>query len=423
MNLGVIIIGDEILNGQVCDVNTGEIARQIASVGGKIVSTSTIGDNQVLIQKTIQRFLEDDTIDAIITTGGLGPTKDDVTKKVFCDLTGGKLVLNDEMLSNVRQILEKRGVPINSSSESQAMVPDTCTPIRNVAGTAPVMWFDIAGKVIVAMPGVPFETKLMLEASVVPMLANNFSRSEFFTQRTLLLTGISESAVSEKIASWEDSLPEGCHLAYLPNIGYLRLRLDVKGYIDTEVESRADELAWQLKSLLSEHYLHDRDETPQRILQNLLIETGLTFGSAESCTGGNIAAAMTSLPGSSECTKGAVVAYSNEIKTSVLGVDESILAMQGAVCEDTVREMACGVKQLLNCDVAVSTSGIAGPGGAVPGKPVGTICSAINVDGLTATFTDHFRGSRQLIVERTVNTVLIRTIEMVREFRQLRQKP
>lgn len=412
----VIVIGDEILNGQVADTNTGEIARRISAIGGRVVAAEVVGDSPADMEKAVTLALADSGVDVVMTTGGLGPTKDDMTKQVLCRLSGSTLKLDPDALANVERVMAERGLPVNSLTSTQAMLPDHCVAIPNSCGTAPGMLFELNGKLLVAMPGVPFETSAMLSGSVVALLGERFSPDVVYTRRTVLLVGIPESDVAERIASWEDSLPEGFHLAYLPNVGYLRLRLDGCGCEAARLEAEATRLASELRTMLSPWFYHDSDMTPAMILLDELRSRGLTFAAAESCTGGSVSAAMTAVPGSSDVVVGGVVAYSNSVKTGVLGVNPATIDSFGAVSVECVGEMALGVSRLTGASLAVATSGIAGPGGAVPGKPVGTVCSAVALpDGRVVAVSEHFPGGRRRVVERSVNSVLIRAVMLLRE--------
>lgn len=417
MKINIVIIGDEILLGQVTDINTAEIAHQTAPQGWSIGRVVTVGDNASDIENAIKEALTD--ADIVMTTGGLGPTKDDITKEVFCRLTGGKLYEDADALANVTTVMSARNLEVNALTRSQAMIPDTCRPIPNSCGTAPGMWFDMEDdkKVIIAMPGVPFETAAMLSKSVIPMLAEHFTPTEVNEHRTVLLTDIPESAVAERLAEWEDNLPECAHLAYLPNSGYLRLRLDVRLSDADKASSLADRLHQELMEKTADHYFDNRDLTPAQILLDLLTRNGLTVATAESCTGGNIAHQLTLIPGSSQAVKGGVVAYCNSIKERALGVSSTTLERYGAVSEPTVHEMSAGVQQLMQTSVTIATSGIAGPTGAVEGKPVGTVCIGIALpDGTVNTTTCHFPGNRRRVIERSTNTALILSVKYLRQF-------
>lgn len=406
-----VIIGDEILLGQVTDTNSGLIARSIAPLGWELLRTVTVGDDREAIRRAITESLQD--ADLVLTTGGLGPTKDDITKGVLAELTGGKPVLHPESLDNLLRIMSARGLEANELTRNQAVVPDSCTPIVNRCGTAPIMWFDLNGKCLIAMPGVPFETKSALENDIVNRLASRLPHATAAVRRVLLLTGRSESSVAEQIAEWEDALPQGFHLAYLPNSGYLRLRLDGHGDDEKVLNEKADLLASQLADMLGNDVWLTRDLTPAEALLETLLSRHLTISTAESCTGGRVAAALTSIAGSSEAVMGGIVSYSNQAKTELLGVETSTLEKYGAVSEPTVRQMAAGSRKAFSTDLAIATSGIAGPGGGTYQKPVGTVCIGISFLDQERQFTVHLPGDRGRVTERAVNTALIEALRMV----------
>lgn len=407
-----VIIGDELLLGQVTDINSGMIARAIAPLGWELLRTVTVGDSSEAIRDAVERSLRD--ADLVITTGGLGPTKDDITKKVLAEITGGKMRFDEPSYENVKRIFAARGLELNDLTRAQALVPDSCTPIVNTCGTAPIMWFQIGKKCLVSMPGVPFEAKAAIAHDVVPRLRAMIPQAPEPVHRTVLLTGISESAVAQQIAAWEEQLPDGFHLAYLPDNGYLRLRLDGHGTDTAEVADTADRLQTQLCKLLGEHVWLTEDLTPAQALLNELISRHLTISTAESCTGGNITATLTAIPGSSEAVAGGVVAYCNEAKINILGVLPDTLSQFGAVSEPTVKQMAAGSQRLYGSDLAVATSGIAGPGGGTPQKPVGTVCVGLTFGGRCVEHTFHFPGNRSRVVQRTVNTVLIEALRLIK---------
>lgn len=410
----IVIIGDEILLGQVTDTNSGTIAHAIAPLGWELIRTVTVGDDPLAIEKAVKESLCD--AELVITTGGLGPTKDDMTKAVLTNITGGELVLHDPSLINIERIMTARGLSVNDLTRSQALVPDTCTPIINTCGTAPIMWFDIDGSILIAMPGVPFETRTALEMDIVPRLAALRGVATAPQHRVVLLTGRSESDVSEQICDWENTLPEGFHLAYLPNSGYLRLRLDGHSDNSEVLSSTSDRLATQLCEMLGDSVWLTEDLTPAQALLEFLIKNNMTVSTAESCTGGNIAAALTAIAGSSAAVAGGAVTYSNQAKTNILGVSKDTLARYGAVSEQTVLEMAAGSRRIYLTDLAIATSGIAGPGGATPGKPVGTVCIGLSCGTLSSAMTVHLPGDRGRVVNRAVNTALIEALRICRKF-------
>lgn len=409
MKTTIIVIGDELLIGQVTDTNSGMIARLMAPHGWEVEQVMTVADDREAIREAVGRAL--DSTPVVLTTGGLGPTKDDITKAVLTDIFGGELREDPDVLANVREVVERRGLKLNDLTAAQAIVPTSCRVIQNRVGTAPLMWFERAdGHILVAMPGVPFETREMFSSAVMPMLLQRFPSPDHIEHRTLVVADISESALATRLAPWESALPPYAHLAYLPKPGVVRLRIDGRhtdaGFLKKEIDRLADELA-----LLAAGNLMCRgDITPARCLLDILVERHLTVGTAESCTGGNIAHTITAEPGSSAAMLGGVVSYSNDVKRRLLGVSEASLEAHGAVSIPVVKEMASGARKALGCDIALATSGIAGPGGAVPGKPVGTVCIAVATPwGLWAD-TFHFPGNRERVIDRATTTAIIRAI-------------
>lgn len=409
MKTTIIVIGDELLIGQVTDTNSGMIARLMAPHGWEVEQVMTVADDREAIREAVGRAL--DSTPVVLTTGGLGPTKDDITKAVLTDIFGGELREDPDVLANVREVVERRGLKLNDLTAAQAIVPTSCRVIQNRVGTAPLMWFERAdGHILVAMPGVPFETREMFSSAVMPMLLKRFPSPDNIEHRTLVVADISESALATRLAPWESALPPYAHLAYLPKPGVVRLRIDGRhtdaGFLKKEIDRLADELA-----LLAAGNLMCRgDITPARCLLDMLVERHLTVGTAESCTGGNIAHTITAEPGSSAAMLGGVVSYSNDVKRRLLEVSEASLEAHGAVSIPVVKEMASGARKALGCDIALATSGIAGPGGAVPGKPVGTVCIAVATPwGLWAD-TFHFPGNRERVIDRATTTAIIRAI-------------
>ncbi|WP_305036682.1 CinA family nicotinamide mononucleotide deamidase-related protein [Paramuribaculum intestinale] len=409
MKTTIIVIGDELLIGQVTDTNSGMIARLMAPHGWEVEQVMTVADDREAIREAVGRAL--DSTPVVLTTGGLGPTKDDITKAVLTDIFGGELREDPDVLANVREVVERRGLKLNDLTAAQAIVPTSCRVIQNRVGTAPLMWFERAdGHILVAMPGVPFETREMFSSAVMPMLLKRFPSPDHIEHRTLVVADISESALATRLAPWESALPPYAHLAYLPKPGVVRLRIDGRhtdaGFLKKEIDRLADELA-----LLAAGNLMCRgDITPARCLLDMLVERHLTVGTAESCTGGNIAHTITAEPGSSAAMLGGVVSYSNDVKRRLLGVSEASLEAHGAVSIPVVKEMASGARKALGCDIALATSGIADPGGAVPGKPVGTVCIAVATPwGLWAD-TFHFPGNRERVIDRATTTAIIRAI-------------
>ncbi|HEX4375086.1 MAG TPA: CinA family nicotinamide mononucleotide deamidase-related protein, partial [Puia sp.] len=375
ISASIITIGDELLIGQVIDTNSAWMAQELNKIGVWVKRRVAVGDNWNEIWNALDKESEEANI--ILITGGLGPTADDITKQLLCEYFGGKLIVDETALANVKYIFErvlKR--PMIERNLKQAEVPDVCTVIQNKRGTAPGMWFEKNEKIFVSMPGVPYEMKGMMTDNVLPELQKKFV-FPYITHRTLLTAGVGESFLAEHIISFETNLPKNIKLAYLPNYGMVRLRLTVTGdnkeITGQEINSQFEEL----KKLTAEWTVIDSDLTMQEALGKLLKEKNKTVSTAESCTGGYIAHLITSVPGSSAYFKGSVVSYANEIKEDLLHVNENTIASVGAVSEETVREMVKGALALLKTDYAIATSGIMGPDGGSAEKPVGTAWVAV----------------------------------------------
>ena len=415
MNCSIIVIGDEILIGQVIDTNSGDIARMLNPYGWRVNNVQVVGDEASQILRAIEHAFE--SSDVVLTTGGLGPTKDDITKSILCQYFGGELYENAEVLENVKEVVTKRGLKLNSLTATQAIVPSSCQVIQNEVGTAPLMWFEHNEKVLVSMPGVPFETQHMFPKEVLPRLLKKFQSNVSIEHRTVLVTGWSESRLAMEISDWEDALPSYIHLAYLPKPGLIRLRLDGthpdKDFINLELDRYKSELVERL----GDDILHDEDLTPSEILLYHLNRLGLTVATAESCTGGNIAHQITTIAGSSSAFMGSVVAYSNDVKHRVLGVKNETLETYGAVSIPTVEEMAQGACQVIDTDCSIVTSGIAGPGGSTPDKPVGPVCIAVKTPWGIVSDTHHFPGNRSRVIDRATTTAIITLIK------ELKTKP
>lgn len=412
MKLSIIIIGDEILLGQVADTNSRTIARAMGARGWEVESVATVGDSAAGIREAIGRALGSD-VDLVITTGGLGPTKDDITKNVMLEFFGGKLVWDRSVEENVERVFARRGLQLNELTRTQALVPDSCRVVQNRFGTAPLMVFGRDGKMLVAMPGVPFETEGMLP-EIVEMTTRHFSPDEFHCHHTMMVAGYTESALAEYLAPFEENLAAGLHLAYLPTPGLIRLRLDGRGSDCEILEKVFEENLDRLKSLLGSNLIFDGDATAAEILLEKLRRRGYTFASAESCTGGNIAHAVTTVAGCSDVYVGSVVSYSNSVKTGLLGVSPEVLENDGAVSEPVVRAMVEGVRRATGADCAVATSGIAGPGGGSESKPVGTVwIAAATPEGVEARL---FRlpGNRARVIDRATTEALLMLAALVK---------
>lgn len=374
IDASIITIGDELLIGQVIDTNSAWIARELNKAGIWLRRRLSIGD----VKGEIVAALNDESKQAsiILITGGLGPTADDITKPVLAEYFGGKLVMHEESLQRVTQIFERLNRPMIERNRKQAELPDVCTVIPNDRGTAPGMWFEKDGVIFVSMPGVPHEMKGMITNYVLPTLRTHFTLP-FIDHRTLLTAGIGESFLAEKIADWENNLPASMKLAYLPNYGMVRLRITGMDTDQNQLKKELDDQFAKLQVLVKEWLVTAEDITLSEVVGKLLLESNKTISTAESCTGGYLAHLITEVAGSSAYYKGSVISYANEVKHNMLGVKNETLDTVGAVSEETVRQMVQGALQVNNTDYAIATSGIMGPGGGSPEKPVGTVWIAV----------------------------------------------
>lgn len=414
MKVSIIVIGDELLIGQVTDTNSGFLARTMAPEGWEVNDVQTISDTASEIRRAVSEAFT--RSDVVLTTGGLGPTKDDITKQTLCDIFGGTLREDPEVTANIREVFARRGLQLNPLTAAQALVPTSCRVIQNRVGTAPVMWFETTAprKVLVAMPGVPFETEHVFALEVFPRLLRAFPRHDALLHRTFVVTDISESALAMRLDSFERALPSNLHLAYLPKQGIIRLRLDGHGSNTDSLTAEMQHQSAELMRLCGDNLLCEGDFTPARLLIDRLTARGLTISTAESCTGGNIAASITANPGASAVMLGGIVAYSNDVKMRLLGVEAATLAAHGAVSIPVVEQMALGACRATGSHIAVATSGIAGPGGATPDKPVGTVCiAAATADGRIISHTHHFPGDRARVIDRTTTAALLAALRLI----------
>lgn len=381
----VVTIGDEILYGQITDTNTQWMSTELDKIGIKTVRKSSVGDQE---DKILQIFEEaENRADVVLLTGGLGPTKDDITKKTICKYFDDELVINEDALAFITDFFTKRGRPMTELNRLQATVPSKCTYLANKTGTAPGMWIEHNGKankttIFVSMPGVPHEMKYLMTNEVIPRL-QAFFETPIIYHKMIRTIGVGESFLAEKIENWEDNLPEHIKLAYLPSFGQVRLRLTAVGndkdVLEKEVEAEIEKVLPLINSFV---FGYDNDDL-EVVIGKELKKNGLTVSAAESCTGGFISHLFTKVSGSSAYFMGSVVSYDNSIKTNVLGVKEETLQKHGAVSEETVIQMAEGVRKLMKTDFAIATSGIAGPDGGTPEKPVGTLWMACAMEGRT----------------------------------------
>ncbi len=401
MKLSIIIIGDEILLGRVTDTNSGTISRTLEPEGFKTLTVRTVGDNYSSIRSAVESAMEE--ADLVITTGGLGPTRDDITRSVLMEIFGGELYRNDAVTENIHRIFKDRNLKLNTLTLDQALVPTSCDVIQNLYGTAPIMVFHRGEKLLICMPGVPAETRGMISGGVLDYIKSHYHRDLEVLHAEITAAGISESALAERLRDFENVLPEKVKLAYLPYPGRIILRLDGES-IDKEVFK---ELTEKLIAAVGPYFQGKGALTAAMIVLNKCRERGLKLGSAESCTGGRISASITAVPGSSDVYQGGVVSYSNDVKINLLGVDAETIERVGAVSEEVVLQMAAGACRVLGADCACSSSGIAGPGGGSAEKPVGTVWIAANVKGHTATQLLHLKGEREDIASAAADRALL----------------
>ena len=375
MKATIVTIGDEILIGQIVDTNSVSIAKHLNNIGITIAQKLSIGDSKEVIVKTLTEAMT--TTEIVIVTGGLGPTKDDITKHTIAEMFDSALEYNATEGEHIRQLLERRGIPFTDLNRGQAMLPKCCTVLHNAHGTAPGMWFDTPdGGALISLPGVPFEMEHLMADEVIPRLKERYTLQSI-VHSTLITRGIPESLLAARIEGWEDALPDYLHLAYLPAPNVVRLRLSA---YDVEREDAAREIASQfdkLREIIGDNIVGFEGATMEQHIHRILTERGKTLAIAESCTGGTIASKFTAMAGASEYLLGGVVAYSNDVKCNILGVNRDDIECFGAVSEVVALEMAEGVRRITGADYAIATTGIAGPTGGSKHKPVGTVWMAV----------------------------------------------
>lgn len=406
----ICTIGDEILIGQIVDTNSSHISQALNSIGIRVSRMLSIGDDHDTIISALEGELKRNEI--VIVTGGLGPTKDDITKKALSELSGAKEWKTDKrQLEIIHKILSARGIAALDINLLQASVPETCDVIPNRKGTAPVMVFRFPESrfghkaSLYSLPGVPFEALGALEDILQDIKANHTVTDIY--HKTVMTYGIPESVLAKTIEEWEDALPEDMHLAYLPNqITGVRLRLSIYGGAREEEEARIEAEIEKLKPILGDALYSEQDDTLQECIGRLLLKHGKTVSAAESCTGGTISALFTGIPGSSGFYLGSVTSYANSVKTGVLGVSEEIIAKHGAVSSECVAAMAEGIRRITGSDFSVATSGIAGPGGGSEEKPVGLVWIGVSSKIGTETVKMTFRGDRKRNIERFASSAL-----------------
>jgi len=397
MKATILTIGDEILIGQIVDTNSVSIAKHLNQAGVVVHEKCSIGDDAGEITHTVRRAMQESEV--VIITGGLGPTKDDITKKTLAQLFDSEMRYDEAVAQHVEQMLTSRGIEFNALNRSQAEVPVACTVLHNAHGTAPGMWFEREGRVVISLPGVPYEMEHLMEDEVMPRLKAHFSLRQI-VHRTLITSGLAESILAKRIEQWEEALPAYLKLAYLPSAGIVRLRLsayEVEGRpVAEEIEHRFAEL----QHLIPDYVVGFETATVEEQVHRCLIDHGQTLAVAESCTGGTISSKFTAMAGASAYFLAGLTTYSNEAKIKVLGVQASTIEAYGAVSEQTAREMAEGARRVTGADYAVATTGIAGPSGGSAEKPVGTVWFAVATpEGITTAL--HLCGTdRVQVIDR-----------------------
>lgn len=409
MKARIITIGDEILIGQIVDTNSAWLATELHQLGIAIERIVSIADTREAIHDALNAV--DDSIALVILTGGLGPTKDDITKSALGDWFNSGWRMDAKVLERVSEHFAIRGIPMPEVNRAQAQVPDNCEVLFNAHGSAPGMWFEKKGTVFISMPGVPFEMKSIFTDQAIPRIRTRIQKLPII-HRTIMTQGIGESSLMEIIGDWEENLHHsGLKLAYLPSVGSVRLRVSGFGEDELALQRQIDQAVGNVLPLISHYAFGFDDEALEKVIGTLLREQGKTIATAESCTGGYISHMLTSIPGSSVYFNGSAVTYSNEAKMEVLGVAEASLEAYGAVSEEVAIQMAEGARRIFHTDFAISTTGIAGPDGGTEEKPVGTVW--IGVSGPSGSYAERFRMGNHR--ERNIRKSALQGLQMVRK--------
>ncbi len=410
MKATIITIGDEILIGQIVDTNSAFIAKSLDKIGVEISEMISISDNKNHIVSTFEKL--QNKVDLVIVTGGLGPTKDDVTKKTFCDYFEDELVVNDSVLAHVTQMIEgfyKR--PITQINKDQALVPSKCTVLHNQMGTAPGMWMKKENTVFISLPGVPYEMKYLVEHEIIPKIVKEYQRP-YIIHKTILTYGQGESLVSERIEEWENSLPEFLKLAYLPSPGRVRLRISARGTDKGILELAISEYVVSLDAIISDIIVgFEEEDTIEVMVGELLKKQHKTLSTAESCTGGQIASILTSVAGASNYFKGSVVSYATDAKIDVLGIPDSLINEFSVVSAEVASAMALSVRKIMKTDYAIATTGNAGPSKGDENAEIGTVFIALATPNEVIVKEYNFGQPREKVIDRAV----IKSLEMLKE--------
>ncbi|WP_394757918.1 CinA family nicotinamide mononucleotide deamidase-related protein [Flavobacterium sp.] len=405
MKATIVTVGDEILIGQIVDTNSGVIAKFLDKIGIGVHEMLSITDDKQHILQTLSSL--QNKVDVVIITGGLGPTKDDITKKTLCEYFDDELIIDSKVLAHVTQLIEqyfKR--PITKLNQDQALVPSKCEVLFNQVGTAPGMWLQKEGTVFISLPGVPYEMKYLMENEVIPRLISKYERP-FIIHKTILTYGVGESLLAERIEIWEDNLPEFIKLAYLPSPGRVRLRISARGTDEVVLQNEIKIQVEKLKLIISDCIVgFEEDETIEVVLGKLLAKKKLTFSTAESCTGGKIASIITSISGSSNYFKGSVVSYATEAKVNLLGVSQEKIDKFSVVSSQIAEEMAIQAQKIFKTDFSIATTGNAGPNKGDADAEVGTVFIAIATPKGVYSEEFNFGQPREKVIDRAVNKAL-----------------
>jgi nicotinamide-nucleotide amidase len=412
MNTEIITIGDELLIGQIADTNSQWIANIATENGFTITRITSIPDTLNAITEELKAAKDRSSL--VFITGGLGPTKDDVTRKGITTFFNTKWKINQTVYEGIRKFLENRGVEMSNLNAKQAKVPDKAEIYYNQIGTAPGMKLIKGNTVFIFMPGVQFEMQEMMKNSIIPELKEKFVNDSYLN-KIIITQGIPEAYLADKLKDWQNSLPENLSIAYLPIPGVVKLRISSKGKNVQGIEKEIDKSINELKEIIPEYYVATTKDPLEKVLGDTLKQHNATIATAESCTGGNIAKKLTSISGSSSYFKGSVIAYSNDIKQKILGVKEETLLKYGAVSEEVVKEMVKGIQELFNSNYAISISGIAGPEGGTKNKPVGTTWIALTDGDKIITEKFIFGKKRDVNIEKATNTAIGMMRKMIRK--------
>lgn len=410
MKATIVTIGDEILIGQIVDTNSNFIAKELDRIGVETYEMISISDNKLHILNTFAQL--QNKVDVVIITGGLGPTKDDITKKTFCDYFDDQLVVNPEVLAHVTELIEgfyKR--PISQLNKDQALVPSKCTVLHNKMGTAPGMWMKKENTVFVSLPGVPYEMKYLVENEIIPKIVKEYKRP-YIIHKTILTYGQGESLVAERIENWENNLPEFIKLAYLPNPGRVRLRMTARGTDKGELEKAIEENVQSLDAIIHDIIVgYEENETIETVVGKLLAKNNKTISTAESCTGGKIASLLSSVQGASRYFKGSVVSYATEAKVNVLGISQDLIDQFSVVSAEVAAAMALNVKDILKTDYAIATTGNAGPLKGDSNAEIGAVFIALATPEGVITEEFNFGQPREKVIDRAT----IKSLEILQK--------